>query len=85
MNFGQAIEAMKKSRCVSRSGWNGKSMHLYLEDMLSFKIGDGVFKGEKRKYQPFLVLFNAQGQHQPGWVPSQSDMLAEDWDEVYPE
>lgn len=30
LNFGQAIEALKNGKAVSRSGWNGKGMLLWL-------------------------------------------------------
>lgn len=80
MNFGEAIELLKKGQMVQRQGWNGKGMHLYLEDMLSYTIGEGVFKGERRTYRPCIVMFTAQQQHQPGWLASQADMLAEDWE-----
>ena len=84
MNFGQAIEALKSDKLVARSGWNGKGMHLYLEDSLMFTPGAGMFKGQTRRYQPCIVMFTAQGLHQPGWLASQADMLAEDWEIVTP-
>lgn len=84
MNFGEAIELLKKGQMVQRQGWNGNGMHLYLEDMLSYTISEGVFKGERRIYQPCIVMFTAQQQHQPGWLASQADMLAEDWEIVDP-
>jgi len=79
MNFGQALEALKEGKWVQRAGWNGKDMHIYLEDSLSVTFGDGAFKGQTRKYEPCIVMFTAQGKHQPGWLASQPDMLAEDW------
>ena len=79
MNFGEAIETLKAGRMVQRAGWNGKGMHLYLEDQLSYTIGGGVFKGERRVYQPCIVMYTAQQEHQPGWLASQADMLSEDW------
>lgn len=82
MNFGQAIEAMKNGECVRREGWNGKGMHIYIENMLSFISGDGVFKGQTREYEPFIVMFTAQKVHQPGWLASQPDILSEDWEVV---
>lgn len=82
MNFGEAIEAMKKGALVARDGWNGKNMYIYLEDMFSFPVRAGVFKGSVRKYEPVIVMFTAQGTHQPGWLASQADMLAEDWSVV---
>lgn len=79
MNFGEAIEAMKNSRMVQRKGWNGKGMHLYLEEGRHLPIAAGIEKGSTRKYDPVICMFTAQGNHQPGWLASQADMLAEDW------
>jgi hypothetical protein len=82
MDFGQAIKALKDGKMVRRAGWNGKGMHLYLEDSLEVTVGMGAFKGAVRKYEPVIVMFTAQQKHQPGWLASQADMLAEDWTEV---
>lgn len=67
MTFGEAIRALKDGKRVAREGWNGRNMHLYLR---SFVAGD---------YEPCIVMFTAQGKHQPGWLASQADMLATDW------
>jgi len=75
MNFGDAIAALKKGEMVRRAGWNGK-MHLYLEDGFTMPIRGGVYK------EPVIVLFTAQQEHQPGWLASQADMLADDWQRV---
>lgn len=77
--FSAALIALKDGQCVRRAGWNGKGQHVYVEDQLSYTVPGGVFKGQRREYAPVLVLFNAQGVHQPGWVPSQGDLFAEDW------
>jgi len=77
MNFGQAIEAMKSGQRVQRAGWNGKGMHLYLEDWL-----EGTLRFANRKYEPCIVMLTATGAHQPGWLASQADMLADDWSVV---
>ena len=79
MNFGQALEEMKNNKLVQRTGWNGKNMHVYLEDMFRFPINGGIYAGSKRTYEPVFVMFTAHKTHQAGWVPSQADMLAEDW------
>lgn len=80
MNFGNAISALKKGLWVARAGWNGKGMHLYLEDWfeghMTFPTPNGT---HERRYQPCIVMFTAQGLHQPGWLASQADMLADDW------
>lgn len=84
MNIGEAVEAMRKGECVRRSGWNGKGMHIYIEDAHNHKIPDvkaaGIYRGQERKYAAHVCLFNAKGVHQPGWVCSQEDLLATDWE-----
>jgi hypothetical protein len=69
MDFGEAIRALKEGKYVSRAGWNGKNMYLYLEDKLS----------GRSDYDPCICMFTAQGRHQPGWLANQQDMLATDW------
>ena len=32
----------------------------------------------------YFAMWTADGEWQPGWVPSQADMLANDWREVIP-
>lgn len=75
MTFGQAIEEAKLGKLIQRAGWNGKNMHVYLEDGYTFCKGEPT----ERYYEPHLVMFTAQGKHQPGWLASQSDILSNDW------
>ena len=84
MTFGEAIEALKRGKSVQRAGWNGKSMHIYLEDAREFTLPAGAFKGQKRRHEPAICMFTAQGTHQPGWLASQPDMLSSDWQIVTP-
>ena len=53
--FGEAIEALKKGYRVSRKGWNGKGMFLFLHEMMEVKKDDKILaspvntvKGEKQ-------------------------------------
>jgi hypothetical protein len=86
MDFGDAIRALKAGKCVRRAGWNGKNMHIYLEDQLSYEIPNvkaaGIFRVQRREYGPCICMFNAQGKHQPGWLANQPDILSEDWEIV---
>lgn len=74
MNFGWAIEALKAGKKVCRTGWNGKGMWLHLAE--GGMEPDGVLRC------PFIVMWTAQETWQPGWLASQADMLADDWEEV---
>lgn len=71
MKFGKALEEMEQGNKVCRAGWNGKNMYLYLD-----QVNEG--------YEPCVVMFTAQGKYQPGWLASQADMLATDWEVFVP-
>jgi hypothetical protein len=78
MNFGQAIEVLRENKKVARKGWNGKGMHLVLIGAAPTYFNDGGFAGDM---QAFIALKTVQGTYVP-WQPSQTDMLAEDWEVV---
>jgi len=78
MDFGDAIRELKLGNLVRRHGWNGKGMYLYLWEFASH-LEHGV-----RRYEDCIVMVTAQKKHQPGWLASQADMLAEDWFTVDP-
>jgi len=69
MKFGDAIEMMRDGHKVARSGWNGKGMYVFLESSIE-------------AYEPMIVMRTAQGRLQPGWLASQPDILADDWEQV---
>lgn len=96
MNFGQAIEAMKNGKKVCRAGWNGKGMWIVIMPELSLppyntqgtsrKVNDRTAKwiGEDKplESQAYIAMWTAQEKWQPGWLASQADMLADDWEVV---
>lgn len=79
LSFGEAIAAMKRGDRVQRAGWNGKGMHVYLEDSMHAVFNGGAGRDTPRRYNACIVLYNAQGEHQPGWNASTPDVLADDW------
>lgn len=93
LNFVGALNCLKQGSMVARKGWNGQGMFIYktigntvskdfipkfaslpqlVKDFLEKKGEDVVFRDS-------LTMYTAQGEMQPGWVASQSDILAEDW------
>lgn len=83
MNIGEAVTAMKQNHRVRRAGWNGKGMHIYLEDDLESTIeGRNPRLRDGRMYHSYIVLLTAQGTFQPGWNASTLDLLADDWEIV---
>lgn len=91
--FGDALEYLKQGHKLARRGWNGKGQWVVLMPALSLppyssqtpgaKVNDRtakhIGKDTPLDSQPYFALWTAQGKWQPGWVPSASDVLAEDW------
>jgi hypothetical protein len=71
LNFGDAINALRSGKRVSRKGWNGKNMWLALQ----------VPDEHSKMTLPFIFMFTADEKLVP-WLASQTDILAEDWGTV---
>ena len=84
MNFGDALERIKAGHCVSRAGWNGKGMFVFLVPGSTFKANRapllGIYpEGTEIRYHAHIDMKTADGMVVP-WLASQTDVLAEDWD-----
>jgi len=73
MDFGDAVRALKAGNKVAREGWNGKGMWLVLGDPANVLVWDDY------PMLPFIAMKTADGKMLPGWLASQTDILAEDW------
>lgn len=83
MNFGLAIEAMKKGKKCRRAGWNGKNQHIELASAISYASPDGVIvNAEHDAIGNKAIAFCGTSGIQMGWLASQADMLADDWEIV---
>ncbi|MEX3713535.1 DUF2829 domain-containing protein [Cytobacillus horneckiae] len=89
MDFGKALIALKEGKKVARKGWNGKGMWIALmpalfldKDIINGRTKKHIGEGKDLDSQPYLVMWTAAQQWQPGWLASQADLLAEDWEEV---
>lgn len=82
MDFSNALVNLKAGHKVARKGWNGKEMFLCLATDIDFVTnadlsnvqtlsGDLVHKS--------IVMKTADNKFIVGWIPSQVDMLSEDW------
>ena len=85
MKFGEAVAALKEGKRVARAGWNGKGMWICY--MPPVTIPAGMVNARTRQFYPegdlsvggYFVIWTAQKTWQPGWHPSQLDVLADDW------
>jgi len=72
LKFGEALDIIKVGGMVERKGWNGKDMYVTL-----IPARRAVYQGSN--IQDCLALKTPEGNMQPGWLPSQEDLLTEDW------
>ena len=80
LNFGLAIEAVKKGKKISRAGWNGKGQYVQLATCISYTDPAGaVVNAEHKAIGNQALAFVGTSGVQLGWLASQADMLADDW------
>lgn len=83
MPFGLAVEALKKGAKVTRAGWNGRDLFVYLVPAASYPATTQVAKEHFGAdgmvlYNAYMAIKNANGTVST-WTPSGSDALADDW------
>jgi len=80
MNFGEAIKSLKSGNKLARVGWNGKGIFLELQ-----------VPNEHSKMSSTYIYIDTTGLQTDNalaprvlvpWLPSQTDILSEDWVEV---
>lgn len=77
--FGHAVELLKSGFKLARKGWNGKGMYIsYVceKEWASSELERSWT--EDLKPRPWLGIKTVDDGYMP-WVPSQSDVLADDW------
>lgn len=74
MDFGAALQELKRGNKVERSGWNGKGLWLELQT---------PDENSKMTLPYIYINYPSDAKTTPGarvpWLASQTDMLAEDW------
>lgn len=89
MTFEQALAELKAGKKIARNGWNGRGMWLILvpgTDQAQLKPGspyEQALQQDHCEILPHIDMWtvNAAGRRAmlPGWLASQSDLLADDW------
>ena len=96
MEFGEVIEALKSGLAVRRKGWNGKGM--FVVKQIPYHIEGGIIptmqslpqsakdillrrENAHIDYTNQMLIINSDGRAD-SWVPSSSDVFAEDWEVV---
>jgi hypothetical protein len=79
LDFSDALALVKRGGRVAREGWNGKGMWLFFTDNWSSSVSGNAPENFHQK--PWIGMKTADDGFVP-WVASQSDLLADDWEEV---
>ena len=83
LDFGDAINVLKAGGKVKRKGWNGKKQYIELANAISYLDTDGeVVNCNHDAIGNKAIAFVGTSGVQMGWLASQADMLAEDWEVV---
>ena len=79
--FGDAIELVKRGERMCREGWNGKRQYIELATDISYRTRTGeIVNVEHDAIGNAAIAFVGTSGVQLGWLASQADMLAEDWE-----
>ena len=95
-NFGEAIQALKFGLAIRRNGWNGKGLFVIKQvpahidgdiipkmQSLPQKAKELIIKGKNFiDYTSQCLIYNENTGRADSWVPSISDVFAEDWEIV---
>lgn len=93
MKFGEALEFVNTGNKIARKGWNGKNMFVFqrpsdtlkcdfIEKVKSLPESVKQFlvlQNKDVEFTAYLCLYSADGKIVNGWLPSQTDMQANDW------
>lgn len=96
MDFGDAIEVLKQGGAIRRKGWNGKGLFVikqvpaHIESDIIPKMQslpqsakDLILKSKGYvDYTSQCLIYNENTGRADSWVPSISDVFAEDWEIV---
>lgn len=90
-DIGWLLKMLREGKRMARAGWNGKGMWIVLQDGYPEGIpinqntaqATGIPVGTVCRFQPYVMMRTVDGSFVP-WLCSQSDFLAEDWEEAAP-
>lgn len=96
LNFGEVIEILKQGGMVRRKGWNGKGLFVIKQvpahinsnvipgmQSLPRSAKDRILKGKGFvDYTSQCLIYNENTGRADSWVPSVSDIFAEDWEAI---
>jgi hypothetical protein len=90
MKFGEALELCHQGKRIYRTGWNGKNQFVYYQEGSNVAVQDlrcaAIREWAQDVCQVNVIIMGhfdiktTAGVIQCGWLASQGDMQAEDWE-----
>lgn len=81
MDFSTALDLLKTGALITRRGWNGKGMYLFLINGEEMRQAlDGEY--DDCKILPTIAMYTGKKTVLIGWLASQTDILADDWEVI---
>lgn len=89
MNFGLALEEVKKGEKIFRLNWNGKGQFVVMQKGYPKGIpcnsqtakAWGLNEGDLFRCEPYLQIKTSNNSHAM-WIPSITDIFADDWEVI---
>lgn len=86
IDFADVVRGLKSGKRYARAGWNGNGMFIFLVGGSTFTVNREPLlsilgEGTEVQYHAHVDMKTATGEIVP-WLASQSDILAEDWQEI---
>lgn len=90
LSFSEALDSLKIGFKVARKGWNGKGMWIAFGEGMHKVPSDALWNKYSRQHaidnggfadvDPYIIMKTASGSICMGWLASQADLLANDWE-----
>lgn len=81
MTFSDALIALRQGYHVRRIGWKGENQYIVLAISVSWEEHNGeCYQLAHYTAGNQVVIFHDTYGSQIGWVPSQVDLLSDDWE-----
>ena len=82
-DIGWAIRKVKAGKKAARKGWNGNGQYICLASEISYRTPEGTIVNPTHiAYGNQAIAFVGASGTQLGWLASQADLLAQDWELV---
>ena len=81
MSFSDVLIVIKEGKKARRKGWNGKTQYIEIASNISYTNASGeIINVDHKEIGNKAIAFIGTSGVQIGWLASQADMLANDWE-----